>query len=155
MELHDIVCPTDFSEASKRALEWARALAARTGASVEVLHVVEVLPELPPLAVFGATDEISRLREHAEKQLGALISALSESEEGPSWSDVNRTVVRGKAHREIVSVAGQHGVDLVVMGVHGHGVIDRMLFGSTTHHVVREAPCPVPSVRPPDTAEPS
>jgi nucleotide-binding universal stress UspA family protein len=35
------------------------------------------------------------------------------------------------------------------MGVHGHGVIDRLLFGSTTHHVVREAPCPVLSVRQP------
>jgi nucleotide-binding universal stress UspA family protein len=62
---------------------------------------------------------------------------------------LERTVVRGKPSREIVRVAEEEGADLIVMGVHGHGVIDRMLFGSTTHHVVREAPCPVLSVRQP------
>jgi nucleotide-binding universal stress UspA family protein len=57
--------------------------------------------------------------------------------------------LRGKPPREIVELARSTDAHLVVMGVHGHGVIDRLLFGSTTHHVVREAPCPVLSVRQP------
>nr|NIS66339.1 universal stress protein [Gemmatimonadales bacterium] len=36
---------------------------------------------------------------------------------------------------------------LIVLGAHGHGVIDRMFFGSTAQHVVREASCPVLTVR--------
>lgn len=62
---------------------------------------------------------------------------------------VEKTVVPGKPQREIVAVAESRDADLIVMGVHGHGAIDRLLFGSTTHHVVREAPCPVLSVRQP------
>jgi nucleotide-binding universal stress UspA family protein len=65
---------------------------------------------------------------------------------------VERTIVQGKASREVVRVAEEEGADLVVMGAYGHGVVDRLLFGSTTHHVVREAPCPVLSVRQPPEA---
>jgi nucleotide-binding universal stress UspA family protein len=138
-----VLCPTDFSASSKQALEWARVVAARTGASLEVLHVVERLEERRG----RSSGEARGTRQGAEEALDVLLSGWSREADTPS--DVTSTVVQGSAHGEIVSVAREHAVDLIVMGAHGHGFIDRMLFGSTAHRVVREAPCPVLSVRPP------
>jgi nucleotide-binding universal stress UspA family protein len=51
--------------------------------------------------------------------------------------------VNGRAYREILKVVADEHVDLVVMGVQGTGVMNRLVFGSTTHRVIREAGCPV------------
>jgi nucleotide-binding universal stress UspA family protein len=53
----------------------------------------------------------------------------------------------GKAHQEILHAAREAKADLVVMGVRGRGAVDLMLFGSTTHHVIRESHCPVLTIR--------
>jgi nucleotide-binding universal stress UspA family protein len=45
-------------------------------------------------------------------------------------------------YTKVSRVAGEAGAEAIFMGVHGRNVIDRMLFGSTTHHVIRQAPCP-------------
>jgi nucleotide-binding universal stress UspA family protein len=55
--------------------------------------------------------------------------------------------VTGKSHREILRIAQERGVDLIVLGVQGRGVLDRMFFGSTTHYIIRHASCPVLTVR--------
>jgi len=52
-----------------------------------------------------------------------------------------------KAYREILGVATEDRADLIVMGVHGRNALDLMLFGSTTNHVVRQATCPVLTLR--------
>ena len=56
-------------------------------------------------------------------------------------------VTRGRAYREILKVAKDEGAELIVMGVQGRGALDRLVFGSTTHHVIREADCPILTVR--------
>ena len=48
---------------------------------------------------------------------------------------------------QIVELAGEMTADIIVMGVHGAGALNRRLFGSTTHHVIREARCPVLTLR--------
>ena len=50
--------------------------------------------------------------------------------------------MNGRAHQEILKVVADEHVDLVVMGVQGKGVVNRFVFGSTTHRVIREAGCP-------------
>jgi nucleotide-binding universal stress UspA family protein len=56
-------------------------------------------------------------------------------------------VTRGKAYAEILRVAAERQADLIVLGVHGRGPVDRLVFGSTTQHIVRRATCPVLTVR--------
>jgi nucleotide-binding universal stress UspA family protein len=56
---------------------------------------------------------------------------------------VRELVVQGKPSAEIVRVAREESVDMVVLGTQGKGVLDKALFGSTTERVVRKAPCPV------------
>lgn len=53
----------------------------------------------------------------------------------------------GKAYREILRVAEETRAEIIVMGVHGKGALNRRLLGSTTHHVIREAGCPVLTLR--------
>jgi nucleotide-binding universal stress UspA family protein len=53
----------------------------------------------------------------------------------------------GRAYKEILRVAQDQFADLIVMGVQGRGAVDLMFFGSTTNHVVRQAACPVLTIR--------
>ncbi|NIS66340.1 MAG: universal stress protein, partial [Gemmatimonadales bacterium] len=56
-------------------------------------------------------------------------------------------ILTGRPGREIVRVAAEQAVDLIVLGVHGRGAVDLAMFGSVTHHVVRHASSPVLAVR--------
>jgi nucleotide-binding universal stress UspA family protein len=55
-------------------------------------------------------------------------------------------VTRGKAYKEILRAAVERQTDLIVVGVHGRNAFDRLVFGSTTEHIVRRATCPVLAV---------
>jgi nucleotide-binding universal stress UspA family protein len=61
---------------------------------------------------------------------------------------VRELVAQGKPSAEIIRVAREESIDLIVLGSHGKGVLDQALFGSTTERVVRRAPCPVLTTRP-------
>lgn len=56
-------------------------------------------------------------------------------------------LAEGSTAREILRVAGEQKADLLVVGIHGRGAIDRLLFGSTSQHLVRQASCPVLTIR--------
>ena len=64
-----------------------------------------------------------------------------------TYCTVETAVVEGRAYRRVLQHATEQKSDLIVMGVHGRGAIDLLLFGSTTHHVIRAAACPVLIVR--------
>ena len=61
-------------------------------------------------------------------------------------SGVDTVVTQGKAYREILRLASERDADLIVLGVHGRNAVDRLVFGSTTEHVVRRGTCPVLTV---------
>jgi nucleotide-binding universal stress UspA family protein len=56
-------------------------------------------------------------------------------------------VVTDKSYKAILRIARERDADLIVLGVQGRGVLDRMFFGSTTNHVIRQATCPVLTIR--------
>jgi nucleotide-binding universal stress UspA family protein len=82
------------------------------------------------------------LEEDAMARLKAAVP-----EDARLWCKPDERVVMGKAYREILKVAAEEGVELIVMGVHGKAALNRRLFGSTTHHIIREAGCPVLTLR--------
>lgn len=61
--------------------------------------------------------------------------------------DTDYVVRRGTTYTEILGIASERQVDLIVLGVHGRSALDRLVFGSTTEHIVRRATCPVLTVR--------
>ena len=145
VQFRRIVCPVDFSESSLDALTYAIMLAEEADARLTLLHVVEMPRALTEEPMLLARD-VARIREteaaEARRRLHALVP-----EQARTYCTVETAVVEGRAHDEIIRQATEGHADLIVMGVHGRGVVDRLLFGSTAHHVIRAAACPVLVVR--------
>lgn len=140
-----ILCPIDFSDAATRALQHALSIARHTSARLTVLHVVEDFVDAPQLDVnvhFTVPEYRRYLEEDAIARLKAAVP-----DEARTWGIVEEQVTAGKASREILRVAAAVEAELIVMGVQGRGAVDRWVFGSTTHRIVREATCPVLTLR--------
>jgi len=139
-----ILCAVDFSDESMRGLDYALSLAQETGARIILLHALEgLLDELDPQHVRRAS-VLEYLRD-AEQDAYAHLSAAV-PDEARLWSHPVDRVVRGRAYRQILKMADEEHAALIVMGVRGRGALNRLVFGSTTEHVIREAKCPVLTV---------
>lgn len=128
-----ILCAVDFSEHSRHAVSVAARLAARHGAPLRILHVVDML--LAEAAAM-AYDE-PHLRASAASDLEAFAAAAC----GSAGVDVERTVeIRiGRPDREIIDAAQDCGARLIVLGTHGLGGFRKLFFGSVTERVLRRA----------------
>jgi nucleotide-binding universal stress UspA family protein len=139
-----ILCPLDFSAASLRALESALSLAKEADARLILLHAVEdVLGDggAQSLGHLSVPDYYNQVQHDAVARLRAVVP-----DDARVWARPEERVVMGRAHRAILTIVADERVDLVVMGVQGQGIVDRLVFGSTTHRVIREAACPVLSL---------
>jgi nucleotide-binding universal stress UspA family protein len=143
-----ILCPTKLVPGSEHALDFALALAARSDSRLEVLHVVE---SLPPGAdgrdPFEGAPEFEGLRTRMVAEADAELRA-SIPPGLDNWCSVVRRVATGDAAPAILEAARTGRAEVIVMGVHGNG-IERALFGSTIHRVLREATCSVLVLRRP------
>lgn len=137
-----IVVPLDFSPESKNALRYAAELAARVGAVMRLVHVVEPPPFLNDLANVA----LARSDEEIAKEARVKLQALAQAEID-ELIPVQPEVRIGKPYREIVSLAGVIGADLIVIATHGYTGLKHALLGSTAERVVQHAPCPVLVVR--------
>jgi len=143
-EFARILFPTDFSAGSERAWAVARGLTARLGAELILLHVLVETP-LYSESLFTmeqTRDVFDEARDWVVKRLGEWTATATA--EGLSARWVLKT---GVPHAEIVGAAAQEHSNLIVIGTHGRGGLDRALLGSVTDRVVRLAPCPVVTVR--------
>jgi universal stress protein A len=139
-DITTIIVPTDFSYTSDAALGYARMLAARFGASLHLLHVVDEPGSWSE--VYAAIPEIQlRLSADAARRLEAIAACL------PPPLHATSAVVCGAPVPTIVKVAETKGADLIVMGTHGRRGMGHLLLGSVAERVVRLAPCPVMTVR--------
>jgi nucleotide-binding universal stress UspA family protein len=138
-----ILAPTDFSEASREATATANDLARAFQAELVIVHVVSTVPPFPgnmgsAAAVFNADTYQSDLIKHWGGELNAFASQLVPGERKV------RTIIReGDPGKNIVELAEQEGVDLVVIATHGRTGLKRFVFGSVAEKVVRHCPCPV------------
>jgi nucleotide-binding universal stress UspA family protein len=140
-----ILCAVDFSPAADRAAQYALSLAQEAKSHLTMLHVVEWLPDesFSRYPGFDADHFRKSLLTDARARLESLVP-----EEARAWCEVDTRVVCGKPYEEIARIAHNDAADLVVLGVHGHGPVDRLLFGTTPQQVVRLVECPVLTVRP-------
>jgi nucleotide-binding universal stress UspA family protein len=143
--LQKILVPTDFSDLSQQALEFALSLADRFRAKLYLMHVWELpmtgslLPPEPyPESVL--TEEQTAGEKHLTKVANELKA---------SGFDVEPVFVFGKPYMEIVKTATDLDIDLIVLASHGRSGVSHLLLGSVAEKVVRLAPCPVFTVKPP------
>jgi len=145
LRLKRIVCATDFSKSSARALDYAITIARWVHASVTVLHVlppasrvrgVETDGHSPPLPPCSDGPEEARLD----------MPALSEHEtRGLSIAPI---VVEGDAVAEIVRFVETEPTDLLVVGTNGRSGLQRYRLGSVTERLLRRTSCPILTVPP-------
>jgi nucleotide-binding universal stress UspA family protein len=142
-----ILCPVDFSESSLHALKYAISMAQEADGQLTVLHVVE--HELQNTADMAsvAYDTGMTVGDFLKERGEDLGRRLQEVAGAPEFCSVESLMTPGKPWREVLRIAAERQCDLIVMGVQGRGAADLWFFGSTTQHVVREASCPVLTLR--------
>lgn len=139
----EILVPTDGSPAAAAAVPHAVELADRYRGRIHALYVVDA-------SALSATEAGSEMVVEALEGEGREAVAVIERDAEAAGVDVETAVVTGTAHRTILEYAGEHDIDLVVMGTHGRRGLDRYLLGSVTERVVRTSDVPVLTVRQPD-----
>lgn len=138
-----ILCPIDFSDASRSALKYGRVIAEHFGARLLILAVEDpLLTEAIDLGtghVWDPEDTRRELARFASRVLGG--NPLKDA-------DVEYEVAVGKPAKQILHVAQEKGCDLIVMSTHGLTGMRKMFFGSTTERVLRETTIPVLATKP-------
>jgi nucleotide-binding universal stress UspA family protein len=135
-----LLLATDLGEASAAATDQAFSLAGSLGASLLVVSVIDPGSLLLPGGRFRTRVDQERARLEADAQ--ALVARGRRER-----IDVSFLVWTGDPGDQIVAAAEAEGVDMIVVGSHGRGTVGRLLLGSVSEHVVRNASCPVLVVR--------
>lgn len=144
-----VLVPVDFSEASRNGLQVARNLAARLGASIDLLHVIPV-PDEDGADLSASSHYNDVVLPNAKKMLQDFWDqAFLETGTGEDIRHVLDIMVSDGTAVCIVARADSMRADLIVMGTHGRSSIAMMIFGSVANEVVRYAPCGVITVREP------
>jgi len=140
-----ILVGCDFSSDSSLAFQFGLSLAQEFQSELHLAHVIE-----PPIY----KDLLRPAREQGEKIQQDLRDQLNEKlagmvpEDAREWCKPKITLLGGQPHEELTKYAVVNDLDLIVLGVRGQSLVEKLFVGSTTDRVVRRAPCPVLSVRP-------
>lgn len=146
LQIRTILAPTDFSHHAEEALRYACGLAERFDAALHLLHILpdivvpvgpdpSLIPAFPP--EYYAENE-TRATEALRKAIDPAWGRPSKVETGVRWGDA----VEG-----IVGYAADQKIDMIVIATHGRTGLSHVLLGSVAEHIVREAPCPVLTIR--------
>jgi nucleotide-binding universal stress UspA family protein len=144
IEIRQILCPIDFSEYSRHALDHAVAIARWYQSTITVMHVFSAAP----VAAYapGAPHVDSIVLTGADReQLLVEMRRFIETESAPEVP-VDVVIRQGTTASEILSQVAELNADLLVMGTHGRSGFERLLLGSITEKVLRKAKCPVLTV---------
>lgn len=137
-----ILVPTDGSTEAEKVVSHAVDLATAHDASLHAVYVMNTtsFTGLPMETAWEGIDDV--LREEGN----AALEVVRETAEADGV-EITCRVLEGSPAREIVQYADDRECDLVVMGTHGRGGINRLLLGSVAEQVVRTSSVPVLTVR--------
>jgi len=138
-----IMCPVDFSETSRKALDLAMDLAGRLGAEVRVVHVYQLPASGLPDGVLEAPADLENvIKARVQRQLDQFVGDSAAND-----VNVSTAVCEGVPYVEITLAANELGADLIVIGTHGRTGFAHLLLGSVAERVLRTSDVPVLTVR--------
>jgi nucleotide-binding universal stress UspA family protein len=151
IEIKRILVPTDFSTYADYAMRHAADLAKDFGAELLLLHVVpegdlRAMYDYPP--DFPLEQILADQKKIVEQRFAEIVT--NEQKRGVQAKSL---IYSGKAYEEIIQTAKAHTVDLIVIATHGRTGLSHVFLGSVAEKVVRLAPCPVLTIKPPAQAE--
>jgi nucleotide-binding universal stress UspA family protein len=143
MQLEKIMVPVDFSPSDEPALRYATSLARDGGATLLIVHAEE-----PPMAYGAGEFYVGAADIETSDAIAARLEAILPPDTAVPYT---HRLLTGEPAHQIVTLASEEHVDLIVMGTHGRSGLMRLLMGSVAESVVRLAPCPVFTLRDPAT----
>lgn len=139
-----ILIPLDGTLQSEQALKLAEKLFTTQGADIEIILLESTADATFYLGIPQKT--VLRVPEHRKARIDEYISKTAENTR--TWAQtVKEVTLISKPEDAIIQVANEENVDLIVMFTHGYGAFERLIVGSVTEKIVREAPCPVLATR--------
>jgi nucleotide-binding universal stress UspA family protein len=148
IKITNVLVATDFSETSASALNYGREFARTFGATLHVLHVVEgaLMWAGPEAAGIDFVQLQTDLAADARQKLDRTVTA----EDRAQLKAVTAVRTGGSPALEIAAYAKAEGIDIILVGTHGRGMIGHLLMGNVAEKLVRIAPCPVLTVHHPE-----
>jgi nucleotide-binding universal stress UspA family protein len=139
-----ILFALDFSENSEHAFDYALSMAKNFNARLIIIHVIQEPVDLSGFYVPHISFENleKEIKDGAERMMEKFCAKMI-----TGFSNFETAVVAGIPYQEILRKAGEENISLIVMGTQGRRGIDHILFGSNAERVVRNAKCPVLTVR--------
>ena len=139
-----ILFATDFSENSDHAFDYAFTLATRFGSRLVIIHVINEPVDLRGFYVPHIS--FDTLEKEIEEGAGKMMQKFCRTRI-KDFTNFTTLTVTGIPYEEILKKADVEKASLIVMGTQGRKGIDHFLFGSTAERVVRNATCPVMTIR--------
>ncbi len=174
IKLDRILVGCDFSEDSKLAFDWALSLAQEFQTQLYLAHVIR--PEEP--VQFSELDYLklqqgdnigwnrseflnlkAKTSHEIEEKKAKFLARIERQllnmvpEDSQSWCTPATVVLEGTPYQELIEYGEQKQVDLIVLGVRGHSLLETFIVGSTTDRVISRATCPVLAIRQPKTGK--
>jgi nucleotide-binding universal stress UspA family protein len=148
IKITNVLVATDFSDTSTSALNYGREFARTFGATLHVLHVVEdaVLWVGPEAAGIDFGRLQAEMGGAAQERLDRLVT----TEDRAQLKAVTAVRTASSPAFEIARYAKAEGIDIILLGTHGRGMMGHLLMGNVAEKVVRIAPCPVLTVHHPE-----
>ena len=143
LKFNKILVGCDFSEDSALAFQHGLSLAQEFQSELHLVHVME-----PPiyLDMFKTSVEYGEeLQLDLQTQIKNKLKNMV-PKEAFNWCTPQTVLLDGPSHEELIRYAKNNKIDLIVLGVRGQRIVERLFIGSTTDRVVRQTPCPVLSV---------
>ncbi|MFQ5956603.1 MAG: universal stress protein [Candidatus Brocadiales bacterium] len=142
VNIKSVLCPVDYSVCSQEAFKYAAHIARTESAKLYLVHVIDVrsFGHESPLdfdVPKPGEETIKSIREELVKKAADEVQGVN----------IESVVVVGVPVKDILNVAKDKDVDIIVMGTHGRTGLPHMVIGSVAENVVRKAPCPVLTVR--------
>jgi nucleotide-binding universal stress UspA family protein len=145
IDIRRVLAPTDFSDHSLLAVKYACAMAERFEAELHLLHALsEIVPAGPDPLLMPVMPP--KYYEESEARAKESLRDLVRPEWGKPVA-IESSVAWGSPVESIVEYATEHAVSLIVIATHGRTGLSHVLLGSVAERIVREAPCPVLTIR--------
>lgn len=141
-----ILVPVDFSEYGDEILKYAREMAQKFDASIDLIHVIPNMDYFTPYESFMAAENIVAIQKGVEGEVEKDLDEVAKKLPGIT---VKKVIRNGVAFVEILDYVRSEGIDLIIMGTRGRGGLEHIIIGSVAEKVLRKSPCPVLAIRPP------
>ena len=136
-----ILCPTDFSEESYRAIEYGLRFAKAADGTLLLAHVIHV-----PSGDLYQPDLHTLTFEEAKQRTMKLLEELQQKRL-QNYRKCELLVEIGDPHEVLMGIAAQRKADLIVIATHGRSGLQHLVMGNVAEKIIRHAPCPVFVVR--------